>query len=618
MALACPKCNTDNRATAKFCDSGGAPLTDGAEQVAEQVVVPVANPAGGQRQVNVGGLLTIVAILSFVGWLIFGPNAEVNTVQAGGDIGQMANPHGAAQPEGQMSEAQMAEMMEQLDAAKASLDQDPLDLEALQTLYLAFGKIDRQDQIRPRLDAAVEALVAKIDDITPEQLVKILNSMAYSALFGHDLEGAEQAITTLAEAAPDNLGILVLRGNIYYDLGLIDQSIAAYTAYLDLVDPESAADEYWNARTDRATMMLQHGQENDDLKMTTKALEEFHLVTQNRPEFYSAWFNLGLACMAAKETAQAEAAWVSAQAVATTEREEYRVAKELAILRGEAPPPLPPNMIPPAMDGMANPHGGMDMGTNAGGMPNPAQAQTALVLGVIPARYSSTRFPGKPLADIAGKSLIQRVWEQASACKRLDSVLVATDDQRIYQHVQGFGGQVVMTSQSHASGTDRLGQVAEKHRAGYYVNIQGDEPLLTPEAIDDLVLKTLAAKAQMSTLVTPLDSKTDAGRIADPNVVKAVLDSQGYALYFSRSVIPFNRDAAEAKYFKHIGIYMYSHETLHNMCRWERTPLEIAESLEQLRALENGVNILCVSSDYDPAGVDTPDDIARVVKSLKG
>lgn len=248
-----------------------------------------------------------------------------------------------------------------------------------------------------------------------------------------------------------------------------------------------------------------------------------------------------------------------------------------------------------------------------------AIGQTACkVLGVIPARYGSTRFPGKPLADIAGKSLIQRVWEQASDCKRLDSVVVATDDKRIFEHVEGFGGSVVMTREDHASGTDRLGEVAQKHPAEYYVNIQGDEPLLTPEAIDELVLKTLLAKAPMSTLVTPLDSTTDAARIGDPNVVKAVLDRQGYALYFSRSAIPFNRDAAEVAYYKHIGIYMYSHQTLQNMCAWERTPLEIAESLEQLRALENGVKILCVTSSYDPAGVDTPEDIARVVEKMNG
>ncbi len=251
-------------------------------------------------------------------------------------------------------------------------------------------------------------------------------------------------------------------------------------------------------------------------------------------------------------------------------------------------------------------------------VPKSMPQQACQVLGVIPARYGSTRFPGKPLADIAGKSLIQRVWEQAAACKRLDSVVVATDDERISGHVLEFDGNVVMTDPNHASGTDRLGEVAAKQPAEYYVNIQGDEPLLTPEAIDELVLKTLAARAQMSTLVTPLDSSNDAARIANPNVVKAVLDRQGCALYFSRSTIPFDRDNAGAACFKHIGIYMYSRETLQNMCAWERTPLEKAESLEQLRALENGVKILCVPSAYDPEGVDTPEDIARVIAKLNG
>jgi len=228
------------------------------------------------------------------------------------------------------------------------------------------------------------------------------------------------------------------------------------------------------------------------------------------------------------------------------------------------------------------------------------------VVGVIPARYGSTRFPGKPLADIAGKSLIQRVWEQAVQCKLLDSVLVATDDERILNHVIGFGGAARLTGGNHASGTDRLGEIANLVPAGYYVNIQGDEPLLMPQAIDGLVGGTVAEKATMSTLVSVI--RPSSGQLDNPSVVKVVCDLNGYAMYFSRSPIPFNRAGGEIEYYKHIGIYMYTGETLARLCQTPRSKLEQAESLEQLRALETGIKIRCFVTDYDPVGVDTPED----------
>jgi 3-deoxy-manno-octulosonate cytidylyltransferase (CMP-KDO synthetase) len=238
------------------------------------------------------------------------------------------------------------------------------------------------------------------------------------------------------------------------------------------------------------------------------------------------------------------------------------------------------------------------------------------VLGVIPARYGSTRFPGKPLADIAGKSLVQRVWEQTSQAASLTACVVATEDQRIIDHVAGFGGAGRMTSAEHASGTDRLGEIARDTNYDYYVNIQGDEPLVLPAAIDALVTQTLAARTPMSTLITPfpLDHPEE---LANPNAVKVVLDGANCALYFSRSQIPFPRNPAPAVYFKHIGIYMYSRETLLRLCELPRTMLEDAESLEQLRALYHGVKILCVETVYDPVAVDVPGDIERVLARLK-
>lgn len=238
------------------------------------------------------------------------------------------------------------------------------------------------------------------------------------------------------------------------------------------------------------------------------------------------------------------------------------------------------------------------------------------ILGVIPARYGSTRFPGKPLADIAGQTLIQRVWNQASQAGMLSGCVVATDNQRIYEHVVGFGGQAQMTSSEHASGTDRLGEIAASGSHSYYVNIQGDEPLLSPHAIDDLARQTVDRHAQMSTLVTTLDASCEARALDDPNVVKVVTAADGTALLFSRAHIPYPRNAGHALYRKHIGIYMYSRETLLRLCQLTRCPLEEAESLEQLRALYHGVRILCVETEYDPVSVDTLLDVQRVLERL--
>ncbi|MEZ5338784.1 MAG: 3-deoxy-manno-octulosonate cytidylyltransferase [bacterium] len=239
------------------------------------------------------------------------------------------------------------------------------------------------------------------------------------------------------------------------------------------------------------------------------------------------------------------------------------------------------------------------------------------VLGVIPARYASTRFPGKPLADIAGMSMVQRVWTQVSRCSTLTDAVVATEDQRIIDHVHSFGGKAIMTSAEHASGTDRIGEVAEAFpQMDYLLNIQGDEPLLDPQAIDDLVRATLEQRWAMSTLVHPLGGDPDHPDVGNPNCVKAVMARDGQALYFSRSPIPYPRDASAARYFKHIGIYMYDRATLARLCSLERTPLEASESLEQLRAMENGVSIYAIETSYNPVAVDVPDDVLRAVERL--
>jgi len=239
------------------------------------------------------------------------------------------------------------------------------------------------------------------------------------------------------------------------------------------------------------------------------------------------------------------------------------------------------------------------------------------VLGVIPARYGASRFPGKPLADIGGKTLVQRVWEQAVQAKTLSRVVVATEDERIIEHIRGLGGEAVMTSASHASGTDRLGEVAALlPDYDYILNIQGDEPLLVPAAIDALVEKSVDYRTEMSTLVSAFPPTVTFEDVRDHNVVKCVFDAEGYALYFSRAPIPYPRAPEFVEWYKHIGIYMYSRATLLRLCGLPRTAMEQAESLEQLRALYYGIRILTVLTDYDPVAVDTPEDLAKVLQRL--
>jgi 3-deoxy-manno-octulosonate cytidylyltransferase (CMP-KDO synthetase) len=238
------------------------------------------------------------------------------------------------------------------------------------------------------------------------------------------------------------------------------------------------------------------------------------------------------------------------------------------------------------------------------------------VLGVIPARYAATRLPGKPLIPIAGISLVQRVWAQARQCRCFDDLVVATEDQRILEHVADFGGRAVLTSDQHRSGTDRLGEVAQLEHHDYYVNVQGDEPLVDPLALEALVEQGISAGIQMGTLVKTLDDEAAAEAAGDPNVVKVVRDAKGYALYFSRSQIPYPRVPGQAMNLKHIGVYMYQRETLLKLCGLPPAPAELAESLEQLRALHHGIRILTVDCGYDPVSVDTAEDVIRVEQIL--
>ncbi len=233
------------------------------------------------------------------------------------------------------------------------------------------------------------------------------------------------------------------------------------------------------------------------------------------------------------------------------------------------------------------------------------------ILGIIPARYSSTRFPGKPLADILGKTMIQRVYERAKLAKNLCDVLIATDDARIYECVESFGGKAVMTDSTLPNGTARCEQAARLSGMDVdaVINIQGDEPLLDPVMIDEA-----AELLEEDYCVTLCREFRDGEDVSNPNAVKVVISDEGYALYFSRSVIPYKRNASNLPVYQHIGIYGYNMEFLREYVFFPNTPLSDAESLEQLKILEQGcrIRVKVTSSKCVSVGVDTPEDLQRV------
>ncbi len=242
-----------------------------------------------------------------------------------------------------------------------------------------------------------------------------------------------------------------------------------------------------------------------------------------------------------------------------------------------------------------------------------------LILGIIPARYASTRFPAKALVDIGGKSMIQRVVEQAQQATSLSRVVVATDDERIQSHVRAFGGEAVMTSVHHQSGTDRCQEAVQQLglNADYIVNIQGDEPFVQPRQID-LLTSVLDGITELATLVKPI---TDVDTLLNPNSPKVVLNTSSEAMYFSRHPIPYLRGQQPEtwlhhhQYYKHIGLYAYRANILAQITQLPPSSLERAESLEQLRWLENGYRIRAVVTDLESHGIDTPEDLQRIAGS---
>lgn len=239
------------------------------------------------------------------------------------------------------------------------------------------------------------------------------------------------------------------------------------------------------------------------------------------------------------------------------------------------------------------------------------------IVGIIPSRYASTRFPAKPLVGIAGKSMIQRVYEQASKATKLSRVIVATDDQRIFDHVKEFGGDVMMTSEEHQAGTDRCAEVLSKlDDVDVVINIQGDEPFIDPEQIDLVATLFQHGDTQIGSLIKQIESIQD---LFNNSVVKVVRSESGKALYFSRAAIPYQKGVEQndwlsrAIYFKHIGIYGYRSTVLESISNLPQTALEKSESLEQLRWLENGYEIQLAETEHESHSIDTPEDLDRIL-----
>jgi len=235
------------------------------------------------------------------------------------------------------------------------------------------------------------------------------------------------------------------------------------------------------------------------------------------------------------------------------------------------------------------------------------------VIGIIPARYESSRFPGKPLANILEKSMIQRVYEQCKKCTSLQEVIVATDDERILNHVINFEGKAIMTSKSHISGTDRCNEVAQKLNYNFdlIVNIQGDEPYINPKQIEEIISLFKTKKTQISTLAKKI---TNLDVLADENSPKAIFDSNGTALNFCRNIIQIS---SSHTYYKHIGIYAFRKKTLKDICKLPHSDNEKREGLEQLRWLDNGYEINVGITSYESISVDTPEDIVKIEQLMR-
>ena len=378
MYITCPSCKAQNRDEARYCDQCGAPLTEDAVAQTAASEAPPAVTAGGRRQaVNWLALLLVVAAIGVVGWLLLMPKGGGNgqgsaTMGAGASS---ANPHAeaAANPE-------MGKMMAGLDEAKKKIEKDPLDVEALTTLYQTYGMIGRQEKIRPYLEKALAELKAKKATLG-DKAQQTASDIASAAIAGQDLPGALEALTLLNEMAPDKLPVMSLIGDINYDMGNVDKAIEWYDKYLKKATPEAQGEDYWMVRVDRAAMLLQSGETGSKPELKKQAVTELEQVTVAQPKMYKAWFNLGQAYDKSGDKAKAKSAWQKSLALAKDANEKWQAEAQLARLEGKEPPPPPASphgegrggggMGAEGMGGMPNPHGAGGADSGAGGMPNP-------------------------------------------------------------------------------------------------------------------------------------------------------------------------------------------------------------------------------------------------------
>jgi Flp pilus assembly protein TadD len=358
MAKVCPKCNADNSDLAKYCDQCAAPISPEAEAELAARGSRAGTAAGGNAVVNWVGIIVVLAIIGAGGWLLFASHPpKPGAMPAGGEPGgaEMQNPH--AQPG---AAGMGGDIMQQIDGAKAALDKDPLDTQSLASLYQMYGMIGRQQQVRPYLDKAYEALVQKRGELGAKA-PQVLEAIVFAAMSGQDIDGATTVLLKYQPLDPQNTSVLNLLGDVYFDANRPEEAIKWYTLYLDQAKPEVAGETYWRVRTDRASMYLTSGKPVDGKDSVQLAISELQYITQQTPAMWNAWFNLGLAYSTAKRKDQAKAAWQKALPLAGGEEEKWRVEAELAKLDGKEPPPPPDS-----------PHGGMGGGgMDRGGMENP-------------------------------------------------------------------------------------------------------------------------------------------------------------------------------------------------------------------------------------------------------
>ena len=317
-------------------------------------VQPVAAAQPAKAGFNWTATLLFLVVIGLVAWLLMQPKTTQQPGMAG-----MSNPHGEAAGGG----AGMEEMMAQIASAKETLKTNPMDTQALTTLYQSFGMIGRQDQIRPYLDGAIAELTAKKDELGPEAQ-QIASDIAVAAIQGQDLAGALQALEVLHQIAPEKLQVVAMLGDLNYDLGNTDKAIEWYDTYLKQAKPESEGEDYWKVCVDRATMLLSAAEQKKDSSLTQQAVQELERVTAAQPQMFNAWFNLGHAYDKSGQTERASEIWQKCLGLAVGDMQKWQVDSQLARLQGKEPPPMPasPHGEGMGMPGgeMANPHGGME------------------------------------------------------------------------------------------------------------------------------------------------------------------------------------------------------------------------------------------------------------------